>query len=194
MELATGVLQDVAFRKLLLAASAIGLATVGDGFLYLALQRRTALAASDFPLLFVGTSLCYFVLAAPAGRMADRLGRGATFLAGASLLLPAYATSFLPGPAWFPIAACVLLLGAFYAATDGVLAALAASLLPKESRARGLALLATTASLARLAASVGFGALWSEAGFGAAVATFGALLAGALLFSCRALPPREVTP
>jgi MFS family permease len=83
----------------------------------------------------------------------------------------------------------VLLLGASYAATDGVLAALAAERLPRESRGRGLALLATTSSLARLAGSVGFGALWHATGFGMAAAAFAALLVGAILLSTRLLAP-----
>lgn len=181
------------FRSLLWVATAVSLATVGDGFLYLALQRRASLGASAFPLLFVGTSLAYFVLAAPAGRLADRLGRDRTFLAGTLLLLPAYATSFLPGPDWVPLLACMGLLGASYAATDGVLAAMAAALLPPEARGRGLALLATAAGLARLGAALGFGALWQAVGFGSAVLVFGAGLAAALLAARRLLAPAPAT-
>ena len=42
---------------------------------------------SFFPLLFVGTALVYMLLAVPAGRLADRIGRGKVFLGGYVLLL-----------------------------------------------------------------------------------------------------------
>src|SRR6201991_2228291 len=50
------VLRSVAVRRLLLAAGLLGLATVGDGFVYLMLQRRTDIGLLWFPLLAVGTS------------------------------------------------------------------------------------------------------------------------------------------
>ena len=46
------------------------------------LRRRAVL-----PLLYVGTSLVYMVLAVPVGRLADRVGRGACSSAATSLLL-----------------------------------------------------------------------------------------------------------
>lgn len=187
------IAREPRLRRLLAATAALSLTTIGDPFLYLALQRRAALVASDFPLLFVATSLCYFALAAPFGRLADRFGRRRVFLLGAACLLPAYATPLVPGPDALAVGVCVVLLGVFYAATDGVLAALAASLLSGSSRARGLALVSTTTSLSRLAASLGFGALWTAAGFEAAVGVFAAGLAGALFASWRFLLPQEAS-
>ena len=52
---------------------------------------------------------------------------------------------------------CVFLLGAFYAMTDGVFAALASSELPPERRATGLALVSTCNDVGRLVSSVFFG-------------------------------------
>ena len=69
---------------------------VSDGFLYLVLQRRLNLNTGLFPLLYVGTSLCYFLLAVPAGRLADRWGRGRVLLAGYALLAPIYVILLLP--------------------------------------------------------------------------------------------------
>jgi MFS family permease len=54
----------------------------------------------------------------------------------------------------------LLLLGVFYAATDGVLAALVSRLTPSESRGTAIAAAQTVVALARFFASVGFGALW----------------------------------
>ena len=59
------------FRALVLVASLLGLATISDAFLYLALQRKLDLAPAVFPLLFVGVSLAFMLLAVP-GRQARR--------------------------------------------------------------------------------------------------------------------------
>jgi MFS family permease len=106
-----------------------------------------------FPLLFVGTAVVYLLLALPAGRLADRWGRRRVFLAGHGLVLCIYLillSSTLPAPA---IAACVGLLGAYYAATDGVLSALASSVLREEQLTTGLAVVSTTTAVSRLLAS-----------------------------------------
>lgn len=178
---AVGLLGAPRFRALVLAGAALALATVSDGFIYLALQRRLNFAVGFFPLLYVATASVYFLLAMPAGRLADRVGRGRVFVAGYGLLLLTYTALLLPdlGPAM--VAVYVALLGAYYAATDGVLTALASALLPADLRSSGLALLATATSLARLFASVLFGALWTWQGMETAVIVFGVglLLAGA---------------
>jgi hypothetical protein len=64
-------------RRLLWAAGALPLLTIGDGFIYLAVQAGGELPASFFPLLFVGTNLAYRLLAIPMGKLADRFGRAA---------------------------------------------------------------------------------------------------------------------
>jgi MFS family permease len=186
------LLVDTRVRRLAAAAGLLGLATVSDGFLYLLLQQRSGVAASAFPLFFVGTSACYALLAAPLGRLADRFGRRPLFLAGHALLLPAYAAASLAGPGWAGPAACVTLLGAYYAATDGVLMALAAALLAPEQRASGLALVATAASLARFAGSIGFGLLWHSWSAGAALGAFAALLLVALALAASPLRDAEM--
>ena len=105
----------------------LGLVTVGDGFVYLVLQDRDDLPAIAFPLLAVGTSLSFVILAVPLGRLADRVGRWPVIVIGYACLLAVYLLL-----AWGhgPLALIVLLYGAFYAATDGVLSALAAPLIP----------------------------------------------------------------
>jgi hypothetical protein len=55
----------------------------------------------------------------------------------------------------------LFLYGVFYAATDGVLMALAAPLLPAALRTTGLALIQTGQALAYLVSSVLFGLAWS---------------------------------
>ena len=158
--------------RLTAAATLLGAATVSDGFLYLLLQREAGFSPGLFPLLYVGTSGCYLLLAVPAGGLADRIGRQRAFLAGYGLLAAAYAGTMQPGIGLPGVAGCLFLLGAYYALTDGVLMALASGRLPPERRGSGLALLTTAASLARLLASVLFGALWMRFGAAPALSAF----------------------
>ncbi|MFJ2865257.1 MFS transporter [Kitasatospora sp. NPDC087314] len=151
-------------RRLALCAVLLGLTTVSDSFLYLLIQRRLGLGTSLFPLLPLGTAAAFLLLAVPLGALADRIGRRRLFLAGHAVLLLAYGLLLSPVNG-VPAVVCVLLLhGAFYAATDGVLAAAAADAVPAEQRGAGLALVGTGQALARFACSLLFGALWSAVG------------------------------
>ena len=156
-------------RKLLIAAGALSLVTIGDGFLYLALQDGGQIPNSFFPLLFVGTNLAYLSLAIPMGKLADRIGRGRVFVGGYVLLLGCYiiAGFHLGGIAGLILV--LLLLGTFYAATDGVLAALASMLVPEASRASGISAAQTVVAIARFVASVAFGVLWQFSGLSTAI-------------------------
>ena len=66
----------------------------------------------------------------------------------------------------------LVLLGLYYAATDGVLMALASATLPPSLRGSGLALLVTSTSLGRLMASILFGMLWTWYDVETAIAVF----------------------
>jgi MFS family permease len=157
--------------RLVLIAGALALFTISDAFLYLVLQRRLDFDFGFFPLLYVGTACVYFLLALPVGWMADRFGRGRVLTAGYAALLLVY-TALLRSPGGQgEVAIYLLLFGAYYAATDGVLMAIASSYLAEEVRASGLALLTTVTSLARFFGSVLFGALWTWKGADAATAT-----------------------
>ena len=169
------------FRALVLAASLLGLATISDAFLYLAMQRHLDLPPAAFPLLFVGASLAFMLLAVPVGRLADRVGRGRVFLGGYALLLPVYASLLVPATGVAGLAIALALVGASYAATDGVLAALASTTLDEDVRGSGLAVLTTATNLARFVASVGFGALWTLAGLDTAVLVCGFALVAAMV-------------
>lgn len=151
-------------RGPLMAFALLGLCTVGDGFLYLSMQRRDGFAALWFPLLYVGTNISYLCLAVPLGRLADRIGKAPVFVGGHLALLLGYLAAALPtaGTGW--TIATLLLLGVFYAATDGVLSALVSRLMPTGTRGTGLAAAQTVVVLARFASSVGFGVLWALVG------------------------------
>lgn len=160
------------FRVLLLLESARGLATVSDSFLYLSLQQQLSFSLGAFPLLFVATALVYMVLAVPIGRLADRICRGPVFVAGYVALGISYLTLLLPGVSLLQMAATIGLLSLYCAMTDGVLQALASTLIPEELRGSGLGLLATATGISRLVASVLFGIIWTVVGIQAAVSLF----------------------
>ncbi|MFD5825218.1 MFS transporter [Lentzea sp. NPDC060358] len=154
------VLKEPAVRRIVFAASLLGLATIGDGFVYLVLQKREGLAFGWFPLLAVGTSLVYLLLAAPLGALADRVGRLGVVLAGYGALTLVYLLLFGPLGGWPLLVLVVLLYGVFYACTDGVLMALAGPVLPERLRTTGLALIQSGQALAYLGSSVLFGLAW----------------------------------
>jgi MFS family permease len=179
---AVGLLRSHDYRTIVIAASGLALLTVSDAFVYLTLEASLQFNAAVFPLLYVGTASSYLLLAIPAGRLADRMGRSRLFLLGHVALLGLYGLLILADGALVSALLAVLLLGAYYAATDGVLAALASGMLPVTLRGSGLALLSTATSVARLGASIGFGWLWTMWGRETAMASFGvALLVGLVL-------------
>jgi MFS family permease len=150
--------------RLLIAAGILGLLTIADGFLYLELTERDSLATKYFPLLYVGTNFAYLALAIPFGRLADRIGRTQVYIGGYVALLISYlcAGGPLGGPAASVV--CLLMLGAYYAATDGVLAAIAARISATSVRTSGIATAQTIVAAARFFSSIMFGLLWTELG------------------------------
>jgi MFS family permease len=187
---AVGLFAERRYRMLAIVAGLLGLVTVGDGLLYLGLQRRVEFDTALFPLLFVGTAAVYMLCAVPAGRLADRWGRRQVFISGYVLLLGAYATLLIPSPGTPALALTLVLLGIYYAATDGVLMAIAGAQLPESLRASGMSFLVTGVGLARFAAAVAFGALWTVASLETAVLVFACALALAIALAV-VLMPRE---
>ena len=170
-------------RALVLAGGALNLATMSDAFLYLTLQRRLDFQVGFFPLLYVATAAVYMVLALPVGLLADRIGRTRVFIASYLLLLFAYSALLLPSAGTAEVVGYLVLLGAYYAGTDGVLMALASARLPEDLRTSGMALLMTVSNLARLVASILFGWLWTWRGVEFAVVVFGSGLVVAIALS-----------
>jgi MFS family permease len=181
-------------NRLLVVAGLLGLVTVGDGFLYLSLLERGGFATEWFPLLYVGTNIGYLALAIPMGRLADRVGRAAVLVGGHVALLAAYL--WAAGPAG-PVAAVLgtlFLLGVFYAATDGIIAALAGRLVRPEVRASGIAAAQTVVAVARMAASAGFGLLWFAVGPRSALEIVAVLLAVVVVIAAVRLLPLDRHP
>ncbi|MFH9721503.1 MFS transporter [Streptomyces sp. NPDC017254] len=176
------------YRRIVLCAGLLGAATVGDSFLYLLLQRRLAFDATWFPFLPLGAAAVYLVLAVPAGRLADRLGRRGPLLYGHGALLLAYGLLLTPLPGTAVLLGVLLLLGVFYATTDGVLMALTGPFLTEGRQAGGLAVVQTAQALARVGAAVAFGAVWTASGPGTALVAAMLALTAALCCAARLLP------
>ncbi|MFE4614643.1 MFS transporter [Streptomyces sp. NPDC056747] len=188
------VLRSPAYRRILLCAALLGAATVGDAFLYLLLQRRLELDATWFPFLPLGAAGVYLLLAVPAGRLADRVGRRRPLLYGHGALLLAYGLLLAPVPDALLLGGVLVLIGTFYAATDGVLMALTGPFLAEGRQAGGLALVQTAQALARLGAAVAFGAVWTASGPEAALVVALLALAAALCCAARVLPAESPLP
>jgi len=167
-------------RRALAAAGILGLVTIGDGFVYLVLQARSDFAAMWFPLLYVGTNVAFLAFAVPLGRLADRIGRARVFVWGHAALLAAYIVAVLPMADAVATVLCLVFLGGFYAATDGVLSALTSQLTPAESRATAIASAQTVVAVARFVSAAGFGILWFALGRDLAMLVVAVVLAVAL--------------
>ncbi|MES2933193.1 MAG: MFS transporter [Pseudomonadota bacterium] len=162
--------------------------TVSEGMMYAHLQRSLALEPYLQPLLPVATAIIFLLMAVPMGRVADRFGATRVFCVAHCLLLPMYgllAWSGLAGggsSAWLALA-LVVLLGCFFAATDGVLMASVSRVVPVRSRSLSLALFAASIGLMKLVSSALFGLLWDKVDIAWASAIFAlALLCGLTLF------------
>jgi len=173
---AAGLVKDRRFALLLVAATVLSLTSVSDAMLYVGLQRKI-----DFPLLYVITAVAFMGLAIPVGQLADRVGRVPVLLAGYALLFIVYGALLMSSLGYALLVLCLLGLGGYFAATEGVLAAIAGALLPEDLQASGLGMLTTVVSIGNLLSSLVFGALWLELGLHKAVLVFGAALALAIL-------------
>jgi MFS family permease len=166
-------------RFLLLMAASVGLSlfTLSDNMIYLGLQKRIGFDAAYLPLLFVATASVFMAFAVPFGKLADRFGAMKIFLGGHLMLAAAYALFALsPDLGAWSIAVYVSLMGSYYAATDGIVAALAVEQLPAAARASGLACITSAISIARMGSSILFGWLWDKLGQKEAVGCFGTAL------------------
>ena len=167
----------------LAGGAALAMVTISDAFVYLVLQRRGLVAPATIPLLYVGTSATYLLLAIPMGRLADRWARWKIFILGHLALAFVYAALLVASGGWVLVVVVLLCLGTYYAATDGVLSAIASSVLPRVDRGSGLGLLATATSLGRLGASLVFGWVWSARSDIAALTVFATALPLVILIS-----------
>jgi MFS family permease len=152
------------FRSVIAAAGAVSVVTASDSFLFLAFRRRSGLEQRWFPLLFVGTAVVYLVAAVPIGRLADRVSAARVFVIGQLGLVAVYVALSLPSPGRPALAIVLVGLGGYYAATDGVLAALCSHVAPHDQRASALAVVGVVLAAGRAAAAFAFGVSWDRWG------------------------------
>ena len=178
------LLSEPRLRRLAGVGALLSVATVGDGFLYLLLQQRGGIAPGFFPLFYVITACFYMLFSIPVGRAADRWGRSAVLLSGYGMVALIYI--LLLSSSNIGLAArilCLALLGLYYAATEGVLMAMASALVPADLRTTGLAALMTLIGVSKMASSLLFGFLWEVGSTTIAVSVFAAGIAVALPIS-----------
>src|SRR5262249_17413993 len=132
--LSLGLFKQDRFRAIAVAGGVLSLATASDGFIYLLLQKSAKSSATVFPLFAFLTALGYVIFSIPAGTLADRWSRRRVFLTGYAILVVIYSSLLWPGLGRGALLAILALFGAYYAATDGVLAAMASAVLTPELR------------------------------------------------------------
>jgi len=177
---AAGLVKDRRFALLLVAATVLSLTSVSDAMLYVGLQRKIDFAPAVFPLLYVITAIAFMGLAIPVGQLADRVGRVPVLIGGYALLFVVYGALLMSSLGYLLLVVCLLGLGGYFAATEGVLAAIAGAILPEDLQASGLGMLITVVSIGNLLSSLAFGALWFAFGLRPAVLVFGAGLVVAI--------------
>jgi len=160
----------------------LSVGTAADGFIYLILLEKGGVNSGSLPLFYVATAASYALFSIPAGLCADRFGRVSIFLGGYAVLGGVYLLLlFMPTVGLPAQAVCLLLLGVYYAGTEGVLMAMASAAVPPETRASGLAVLATAIALGKMGSSLLFGWMWDAYGVRSAIVVFIGILMAATL-------------
>lgn len=173
---AVGLVRDPRFGLLLLAAVGLSIASVSDAMIYVGLQRKIDFEPAIFPLLYVVTAVAFMGLAIPFGQLADRVGKVPVLLAGYAMLFVVYGILLMGSFGYGMLIVCLLALGAYFAATEGVMTALAGAVLPEKLQASGIGILITVVSIGQFLSSLAFGALWFAIGLQSAVLIFAAAL------------------
>jgi MFS family permease len=166
------------FRALAICGLLLAASTVSDGFVYLLLQQRGSTPAGFLPLFYVGTACAYMLFSMPAGLIADRWGRTRVLMGGYAVLAVVYLVLFGSQTISVPMQVlCLVLLGMYYAGTEGVLMAMASAVVPEGSRTSGLAVIGTAIGIGKMISSLVFGWLWTSQGALPALLVFAGILA-----------------
>jgi len=141
----------------------------------------TGLMAIGAPiLLYALYNLSYTVLAVPAGKLSDRVGRKPVLMIG-YMLFGLTSIGFMLSNAIWQLVALFVLFGVNYAFTEATERAYVSDLAPNDARGTALGSFHTLISMAALPAGLVAGALWDAHpnytfGYGAIMATLAVLL------------------
>ena len=178
------------------AIAMLSVVTVGDAFIYLIIQQTNTLSAKYFPLLFVGTALVYLALAMPFGRLADRIGTRPVFLVGNALLILMYLVLGFSGLGLAASLICLGLLGAYYAATDGVVPAMVSQLVGTHVRASGIAFITVVIAVGRMVSALVFASLFETLGKTSTMVVLSIAMGAAVIVATQLIssPRNVITP
>ena len=166
-------LRTPGFVALLVCGTLLATCTISDAFMYVLIQEKIHIGFGYVPLFYVATAATFMLFAVSAGKLADRFGLRQMFILGYCLLVVIYALLLLSqSMSGLMSVACIVILGLFYAATEGVLMAMASRLIPAGHRTTGLALLLTGVGLGRFVSSIMFGWIWQSGGMDLALTVF----------------------
>jgi MFS family permease len=191
---AGALVKDPRFGLLLIAAAGLSIASVSDALIYVGLQRKIDFEPAVFPLLYVITAVVFMGLAIPFGQLADRVGRVPVLLAGHALLFVVYGALLVSSLGYGMLIVCLIALGGYFAATEGVMTSIAGAVLPEKLQASGIGMLITVVSIGRLLSSLAFGALWYAIGLQQATLAFGVALALAMAVAAPLLVRSQRSP
>jgi MFS family permease len=163
------------FRKFLIAVAFFGLGDFAHSMLILRVVQLlspghgAARAGAIGVALYTAHNIVYAGASYPIGAFTDRVDarwRGRRILAGGYLLAAMTSTGFLllpqSNPPVISLAGLLCLAGLYVAAQDTLEKAVAADLLPSETRAMGYGVLATVNGIGDFVSSIAVGFLWSK--------------------------------
>jgi MFS family permease len=150
------------FRIFLFVVVLFTLGNSSDSFVVLLGQNR-GLTILQVMLMVMSFNLVYAVLSGPLGSLSDRIGRRRLILGGwfaYGLVYLGLAFSRLGWHVWV----LYTLYGVYYAATEGVIRALVADIVPQDRRGTAYGILNASIGITALPASVIAGVLWQGVG------------------------------
>ena len=183
-----------AFWLFVIMAVCFGLGNASDAFLILR-GRVLGLSVPGVLGMMLTFNLVYSLVATPAGKLSDRIGRRRMLIGGWSFYALVY-LGFWRASAGWQAWALMLLYGLYYGLTEGALRAYVADLVPSNFRGRAYGILHTALGVVALPASLIAGLLWQGAGgwqgFGpGAPFLFGAIMAGLAAVGLAFLPEND---
>jgi MFS family permease len=161
---------------LVAVATVLTLGRFSEAFLLLAAQHA-GMALSLIPAVLVLMNVTYAASAYPVGRLADRMSRHSLLVIGIILLIAADILLATAGNVWQVMAGAAVW-GLHMGATQGLLSAIVADIVPADLRGTAFGLYSLITGAAMLAASLIAGSLWTAVGPAAAFtagATFAVL-------------------